>query len=37
MGAWLTMHTLVAFFLGVLLAAYVKSLFAKAKGTVSGA
>jgi hypothetical protein len=34
MSAWFTMHTLIAFLLGVFLSAMVKSWFAKAKAKV---
>ena len=36
MGAWFTMHTLVAFILGVLLSAMVKGVFSQVKGKVTG-
>jgi hypothetical protein len=37
MGGWLTMQTLIAFILGVLLSAMVKGLVSQVKGKVSGA
>lgn len=37
MGDWFSVQTLVAFILGVLLSAMVKSTFAQVKGKVSGA
>lgn len=36
MGEWLTMQTLIAFVLGVLLAGMVRGTFATARGKVAG-
>jgi hypothetical protein len=36
MSDWFTLHTLIAFALGVALAAWVKSTFSQVKGKVTG-